>query len=117
MELRPQIPNPGFHEGVIVEEKIRALQSHIVQPSETLNILANLGGKGREHLLTETVMGITGRHTITSHFLSIRNLSHWHVSGFRGVLLFSRTALFYTKGAKNASGFMQMFRFDFVDYW
>jgi hypothetical protein len=62
VENPAQFSGGGVQEGVIVEEKVRSLKSHIIHPAEPLNGLTDMGGKGGKQKLSEPVMGITCGH-------------------------------------------------------
>ncbi len=92
VEGRPQSAGGRFHQGVVVEEKVGALQTHVKQAAEALDALLLLRGKGGQHLPAEAVMGVKGGHRV--HLL----------------LFFS----VYTKTGKIASSFSKSFLFGIV---
>ena len=55
--------------GIIIKEKVRPLQSYVEHPAKPGNTLPGIRRKIGQNQLTEPVVGITGRHSITStHF-------------------------------------------------
>ena len=69
VKLTAQLSNGGFHQGIVVKEKVRPLQSYVEHPAKPGNTLPGIRREIGKNQLTEPVVGITGRHSITStHF-------------------------------------------------
>jgi hypothetical protein len=66
VERFSQITDCGFQEGIVVKEKVRAMESHVKHPAKPLNTLSVPGIQQGKDLLAKPVVGIMGGHKITS---------------------------------------------------
>ena len=71
-----QLPHRGIHDGIVIEQNVRPMQSDVVHPAEAPDALPGFGGQGGKGQLAESVVGeISGHsHHLIFDFLRVSSI-------------------------------------------
>ena len=57
-----QLPHRRIHDGIVIEQNVRPMQSDVVHSAETSDALPRVCGQGGQGQLSESVVGVIGGH-------------------------------------------------------
>ena len=57
-----QLTHGGIHDGIVIEQNVRPMQTDVVHPAEAADALAGRAGQRGQGQLAEAVVGVIGGH-------------------------------------------------------